>query len=373
MSTYKKSMDGSYKLYGMELSLYTGKVRSYLQYKNINFEEVLATRDVYKSIIVPNVGYPIVPVIESPEGEFVQDTTDIIDFLEQQFSEKPVYPKSPKQHLAALLLEQFADEWLIIPAMHYRWNFPDYNQAYLEKEFGGNSKPELSEEQQRMQGQRTGAMFKGSVPFLGATPDMYGAIESWYEEMLGQLNTHFSTHRFILGDAPTMADFGFIGPLYAHLGRDPYPMLLMQSQAPNVYQWVTRMRILDELSFGELLPNDEISPQIETIITRMFKEQFPVLKSLILKLEQWALDNPDTDIPRSIGEHEFTIGDSTGKRMISPFNQWMLQRPVYYYQQLDTGIKTVVNQWLDTLGGVEAMSIEIPKPVKRVNNVLVFD
>ncbi|MFT5692613.1 MAG: glutathione S-transferase [Oceanicoccus sp.] len=366
-------MDSPYTLYGMELSLYTGKVRSYLRYKKINFKEVLATRDVYKTKIVPNVGYPIVPVIESPEGEFVQDTTDIIDFLEHRFQSRSVYPVSPKQHLSALLLEQFADEWLIIPAMHYRWNFPEYNKAYLEKEFGGNSKPEITEEQQRLQGERTGAMFKGSVPFLGATPDMYDAIENWYEEMLGQLNSHFANHRFILGDAPTMADFGFIGPMYAHLGRDPYPMLLMQAKAPNVYQWVTRMRILDELSFGELLPNDEISPEIEAIIARMFKEQFPVLKNLVSKLDEWAQANPDTAIPRSIGEHEFTIGDSTGKRMMSPFNQWMLQRPINYYQQLDRHTKSDVKNWLETVGGDKAMSMEIPKTVKRLNNVLVFD
>lgn len=366
-------MNSSYKLYGMELSLYTGKVRSYLRYKKIDFEEVLETREVYKTKIVPNVGYPIVPVIESPEGEFVQDTTDIIDYLEHRFPSRSVYPRSPKQHLAALLLEQFADEWLVIPAMHYRWNFPDYNEAYLEKEFGGNSKPDITEEQQRLQGQRTGAMFKGSVPFLGITPNMYSAIESWYEEMLELLNTHFSNHRFILGDAPTIADFGFIGPMYAHLGRDPYPMLLMQAKAPNVYQWLTRMRILDELSFGELLPDDEISPQIEAIIARMFKEQFPVLKNLVSKLGEWEQANPGTAIPRSIGEHEFTIGDSTGKRMMSPFNQWMLQRPINYYQQLDGDSKLHVQNWLEKLGGGEAMSMDIPKPVKRVNNVLVFD
>lgn len=365
-------METPYKLYGMELSLYTGKVRSYLRYKKIPFEEVLATRDIYKSVIVPNVGYPIVPVISTPEGEFVQDTTDIIDFLENRFKDRSVYPTAPKQHLAALLMELLADEWLVIPAMHYRWNFPDYNQAYLEKEFGGNSKPDISEQQQREQGQRTGAMFKGSVPFLGATPNMYAAIESWYEEMLEQLNSHFSKHRFLLGDRPTMADFGFMGPMYAHLGRDPYPMLLMQARAPHVYQWVSRMRLLDELSFGELLPNDEITPEVEAILTRMFKEQFPVLQDLVQKLEQWAHDNPNEAIPRSIGEHTFTIGDSQGKRMLSPFNQWMMQRPLNYYQQLQGEDKSTVQSWLATLGGDTAMSLTINKPVQRVNNVLEF-
>jgi len=361
-----------YTLYGMELSLYTGKVRSYLRYKQIPFKEVLATRDIYKTVILPNVGHAIVPVIATPDGQYVQDSSDIIDFLEQRFPAQPVYPSSPKQRLAALLLEQMADEWLVIPAMHYRWNFPDYNQAYLEKEFGGSSKPELDEAEQRAQGRHTGAMFKGSVPLLGASPEMFPAIESWYEELLDQLNSHFSRHRFLLGDAPTLADFGFMGPFYAHLGRDPYPMLLMQSRAPHVYQWVSRMRLLDELSFGALLPEDAVSPEVEAILARMFKEQFPVLQDLIKQLDRWATDNPDTTIPRAIGMHTFCIGDSEGERMLSPFNQWMVQRPLDYYRQLSGPARSSTELWLAGIGGDKAMDMVVMRPVQRLNNRLEF-
>ena len=48
-----------------------------------------------------------------------------------------------------------------------------------------------------------------------------------------QLNT--------LGDAPSRADYGLMGPLYAHLGRDPYPVRIMQQKAPLVFRWVERM------------------------------------------------------------------------------------------------------------------------------------
>jgi len=364
--------DGNYTLYGMELSLYTGKVRSYLRYKQIPFIETLATREIYKSIILPNIGRAIVPVVATPDGQYVQDSSDIIDFLEQRYPIRPVYPSTPKQCLAALLLEQLADEWLIIPAMHYRWNFPDYNQAYLEKEFGSSSKPELDETEQRAQGRHTGTLFRGSVPLLGATPDMFPAIESWYEELLDQLNSHFSRHRFLLGDAPTLADFGFMGPFYAHLGRDPYPMLLMQSRAPHVYQWVSRMRLLDELSFGPLLPGDDISPEIEAILSRMFKEQFPVLQDLVTKLDTWGTENPDTPIPRAIGMHGFRIGDSEGERMLSPFNQWMVQRPLDYYCQLSGSARSDTDVWLAGIGGDQAMDMVIKRPLIRVKNNLEF-
>jgi hypothetical protein len=32
-----------------------------------------------------------------------------------------------------------------------------------------------------------------------------------------------------------------MGPLYAHLARDPYPSVLMKQQAQRVWRWVERM------------------------------------------------------------------------------------------------------------------------------------
>ena len=37
------------------------------------------------------------------------------------------------------------------------------------------------------------------------------------------LDRHFASHRFLFGDRPSLGDYGLIGPLYAHLGRDPWP------------------------------------------------------------------------------------------------------------------------------------------------------
>ncbi len=47
--------------------------------------------------------------------------------------------------------------------------------------------------------------------------------------------------RFLLGDAPSLADFGFIGPMLRHFGQDPTPANLMRNRAPAVYAWVSRV------------------------------------------------------------------------------------------------------------------------------------
>lgn len=45
-----------YKLYGNEMSYYTGKVRAYLDWKGLAYAEVLPTLDVFKTILLPQVG-----------------------------------------------------------------------------------------------------------------------------------------------------------------------------------------------------------------------------------------------------------------------------------------------------------------------------
>ena len=75
-------MTAEYLLYGAQLSLYTGKARAYMRYKGLDWEEQLATPDIYKNVILPEVGAPIIPVLATRQGEIIQDTTEIIDFLE---------------------------------------------------------------------------------------------------------------------------------------------------------------------------------------------------------------------------------------------------------------------------------------------------
>ena len=72
--------DDQYILLGHEVSLYCGKVRAYLRYKQIPFEERLST-DIYNEI-KKHVGWEVVPVIVTPDGEYIQDTTVIIDYFE---------------------------------------------------------------------------------------------------------------------------------------------------------------------------------------------------------------------------------------------------------------------------------------------------
>ena len=53
------------------------------------------------------------------------DSTPMIAWLETEFPEPSVMPADPATRFLSLLVEDFADEWLWRPAMHYRWSYAD--------------------------------------------------------------------------------------------------------------------------------------------------------------------------------------------------------------------------------------------------------
>jgi len=73
-------------LYGAPASLFSGKARSYLDWKRIDYIEQLPSPQVMQDVIIPSIGYPVVPVVEKADGMILQDTTVIIDHFESIIS-----------------------------------------------------------------------------------------------------------------------------------------------------------------------------------------------------------------------------------------------------------------------------------------------
>jgi glutathione S-transferase len=357
-----------HQLIGAEVSLYTGKVRAYLRFKGIAFDELPATRDVYANVIVPRTGVRFIPVLISDDDVAVQDSTAIIDFLEAREPRASVYPLGPVQRLVALLLEVYGDEWLVIPAMHYRWSFAE-NRAFAIREFGALSAPDATPEQQVAIGEKLSVPFASALPPLGITAATAGAIERSYLALLSELDAHFARYPYLLGGRPSIGDFGLIGPLYAHLYRDPYSGRLMREHAPRVAEWVERMNHPVPRS-GDFLDDDRVPETLEPVLARMFREQGPVLLGTMRALSEWAQTTTGA-VPRTIGEHSFTVEGATGTRRIYPFNLWRWQRPHDHFRAIGGERAAAARELLQRVGGLSTLVALMEVRLRREGNVLL--
>lgn len=352
----------SYTLYGAQISYYTGKVRAYLCWKGLPFTEVPATAEVYRTTILPSVGFPVIPVLQAPDGTTLQDSTDIIETLEARHGAAPITPPGPLQRLAASLLELFGDEWLLIPAMHYRWH---HNREWAEQGFGALSAPQASAEEQAQIGARLAAPFAQAAVLLGAQPALHTSIEHSYENLLSELDAHFAQHPFLLGTRPCIGDFGLYGPLFAHQYRDPSSGALMRRLAPHVVQWVERMQRPPTPGEGAFDANDSLAPTLSPVFQRMMREQMPVLADTAARLMAWLDSHPGEAVPRALGKHSFTLEGHTGERIVRPYALWMLQRSRDIYRSLDASERSRADAWLDSVGGQAFRDFSDPPRLAR--------
>lgn len=350
------------RLYGAEISYFSAKVRAYLRWKGLPFEEVSASRSVYQQIILPHIGFPVIPVVHTPEGVWLQDSTDIIDALEAQHPEPCVRPPGAVQHLVTRLLELLGDEWLLLPAMHYRWH---HNRDWAMQAFGALATPDATEADQRSVGERLASPFAQAAEMLGAEPAMHAAVEQAYLGLLQELNTHFSRHLFVLGEHASVADFGLYGPLYAHLYRDPASGELMKREAPAVVRWIERLSTARTQPTGTWPAGDNIPETLLPILKRQMREQMPDLAETARHLQRWLAGHPGEPVPRVIGKQPFQLEGQTGQRITRPYALWMHQRAREAYLATEGEDRLRANRLLVQVDGEAFRTFTDPPLLRR--------
>jgi len=292
---------GEYILYGADISLYSGKLRCYLKKKGIPYQEKASTYTCYKHFIVPRTGVRFIPVLQTADDQVWQDSTEIIDRLEPVFTVNPAVPKTPKQQVAAHLIEMYADQWLLKTALYSRWYASKASLKEIWTGFGQLLFPKYPKFLQRFIGKKISAKFRGFMPGLGINPDTYEAIEQHTDRLTSVLDSHFSSHDFILGGIPCVADYALIGVFYAHLYRDLDSGQKLKESAPNVVNWVERM-ISDEIPSGEYLANDEVPDSLDWIFKAIAQQQVPVMIDTAEALHQWQGEHQAQEVPRILHE-----------------------------------------------------------------------
>jgi glutathione S-transferase len=386
-----------YRLFSWEHSYFSGKARAYLRYKHRSgalgdgYEDVLATPELVRGLLTPRSGSGAVPQLQAPDGTWVQDSSDIIDFCEAAHSTVPVVPdpeSAPRQCLAAYLIELLADEWMLVPGFWERWYWSEdgrspSHRAFNEQQWGSMFMPEAPGLERRAAGARLfelafgisesrsnpRGVYAGLVQ-LGSTERTEHAWQQSLHRILQRLEHHFGLHDYVLGGRPSLADFGLLGPLYAHVYRDAVAGFALRTHFPLVAEWVERTNgegALNSRSYGqrlysldadgelvgrvansdggEWLPGDALAESLLPVLEVFFEEMWPVLQSSMRVLSEFIASPEHQSGEELPGKsftvtpgfealqtgtgaltHEFEIGGIRERRMVMPYQVWMLQR-----------------------------------------------
>ena len=223
------------KVWGVSVSYYTGKLETYLRYKGIDY--TMASPFARAKEILPHTGAIQVPMVERDDGRWMSDSTPIIAHLEKEYPGRPVMPANPVVRFIALFIEDYADEWLWRAAMHYRWSY-DYGRALLGRILAdevatGVSLPRFLKIRTVIKRQHTSFVVSD-----GVTGETWDHVESGYYNALRHMTTMLANRPYLLGQTPSIADFGFMGPMLRHFAQDPTPQEIMRNEGPAVYEWV---------------------------------------------------------------------------------------------------------------------------------------
>lgn len=380
-------MSAPLRLFGMPGSLYTAKARSYLLKQHIDFVE-MPVGDASFAPIAAQIGRFIMPVVELQDGTVIQDNCAIIDHFERHGHVRiPAMPTTPRHAIVSLIFELFGGEGLLRPAMHFRWNFDADNLDFLRQDFVAALAPHADAAgQDAFFANASGRMRQAAAAF-GVSPDTAAAVEASYAEFLALFEAHLLTMPYVLGGAPTIGDYGLIGPLYAHLARDPAPASRMKATSRAVWRWTERMNLpiaaLDGFAgAGEsLIAEDAVPDTLLRLLAFVADDFLPELTAHVDFANHWLDANADiapgtnglkNPGGRTIGFAEF---DWRGHRIataVMPYRFWMLQRLQSAFAALDGSDQAAVRALLDGVGLAPMLTLATNRRVERLNQLEVW-
>jgi len=225
------------KVWGIKVSYFTGKLETYLRYKGLPYEMEHPFAD--QARIKKLAGALQLPLIERDDGRWMSDSTPMIQHLETEHPDRPVFPDDPVVRFIALLIEDYADEWLWRPAMHFRWSY-EHDRELLSRIIADDITTHLRLPRFVRRFIVKTRQRRGYVVNDGVTDATWDHVEAGYFNAMRNMQTMLKDRPFLLGRSPSIADIGLMGPMLRHFGQDPTPAAIMRNDWPAVAEWVAR-------------------------------------------------------------------------------------------------------------------------------------
>lgn len=314
------------------MSYFTGKLEAYLRAKGIDYELREMTTRSFRAC-GRATGILQMPQVELPGGAWLTDTTLTIRHLEATHPGPALTPVEPVARFVALLLEDYGDEALWRPALHYRWSFSDDARlmgARLARGMLGDvplplflRRQFITRRQQRVYLRRD-----------GVTAQTRGAIEQVYLSTLEAMEEALARHTFLMGERPTIADVGVFGSMFRHFSSDPTPAGIMRQRAPRTLHWVARLWAITPDDFASHPPIKDVPVSLSSLLRLAATVHLPELKAHAAAVE------------KGTRTASFICNSATIDVPASPYRAWCLNELKRAFQALSPADQARVHQLL---------------------------
>jgi len=254
-------MAATYRIFGSELSPYSVKVRSYFRWKGLPHEWILRGVDNVEEFR-RFAKLPLIPLVVTPEGEGLQDSTPIIEAMERRHPAPPLAPADATLAFVAALLEEYADEWGNKPMFHYRWTYEPDQRSAAERIARDNA-PGLDAGALAAVAAQVRERMVPRLSFVGSSPATLPVIEKSFRRVCEILDVHLAARPYLFGARPTLADLGLWAQLY-QCWTDPTPGALLRARHARVVGWIERM--LSPITAGDLEPWPSLAPTLTPLL-----------------------------------------------------------------------------------------------------------
>jgi len=345
--------DAPYRFHAFEVSYFSAKVRPALRYKGLWYEE----RRADLAEIRRRTGLGFIPILVTPEDETWQDSTDIYRRLEERHPEPPLFPAGAVQRAAAHLVELYADEFALIPAMHYRWGSA-LGEATARARFAAMTG---SRELGNLAADR---MVKARY-LVGASEAAGPAIEAHTRDLLDALCAHFEARPYLLGGRQSVADCALMGPVDGHFFNDLVSRELLLSSAAPVVGWIERCNYPNADLQGEWLADDALAPSLVDVLGAMGRDAAPLLLDVVRDFEAWADSRPadQDELPRGVGLCKTSLRGLPVERAVIPYALFSVQRVLDFHRALSPPDRARVD---DALAGTGWPALLAHEPRHRL-------
>lgn len=366
-------------LYGTPLSLYTGKARSYLIKNGLPYREVTPTTTHYEQHVAPQAKLRMLPTLETSDGLVIRDGAAILEHFESETGHQ-ASPALPRQRILSRVMDVIGMEGLLRPAMHYRWSFPEENEAFLHHHFASIAPIRAGREE--VAARNMERMRQAAVAF-GVVPGNVEGIEARYIALMTLLDRHFARWPYLLGGRPSIGDFSLIAPMYGHLGRDPKPLSLMQSKAVHLFRWVERMNrpepdageFVEEgamIPVGTFAPDDEVPETLVDVLRQVAVDFVPETIAASDHINRWLDAQEDlpagTPLERGVGLASFEVEGRTINALAQPYRFYLLDRMHADFDALVPADKSLVEKMLEECHLLPVIDARLKRGIGRKHN-----